>query len=193
MSFASTLLLAFAMSIDAFAVAISKGAALHRPRLREALRTGLIFGGIEALTPVIGWMLGRVAAPYLVDWDHWIAFSLLAFLGGRMLYAGFSQPEKAESLTRAKKRKHPFWLLAATAFATSIDALMVGVGLALLDVNIFSTATVIGLATMIMVTAGVMLGRMLGSVVGRRAECFGGVVLIGLGALILAEHTGMIN
>src|ERR1700709_1229144 len=77
MNIASTLLLGFAMSTDAFAAAIGKGAALNRPRMREALKTGLIFGVIEAITPLVGCALGKAAAPYVASWDHWIAFSLL--------------------------------------------------------------------------------------------------------------------
>jgi putative Mn2+ efflux pump MntP len=84
MNIASTLLLAFAMSTDAFAAAVGKGATLRRPRIREALRTGLIFGVIEAITPLVGWVLGKAAAPHVASWDHWIAFSLLFVLGAHM-------------------------------------------------------------------------------------------------------------
>jgi putative Mn2+ efflux pump MntP len=186
MNIASTLLLAVAMSTDAFAAAVGKGAALHRPRMREALKTGLIFGVIEALTPLVGWALGKAAAPYVTSWDHWIAFGLLAVLGLRMIQSGFKTPEPHAE----KPDKHGFWLLALTGFATSIDAMAVGAGLAFIDVNIFSTAATIGLATMIMVTLGVMVGRFLGAVVGQRAEIAGGVILVGIGSLILAEHLG---
>jgi putative Mn2+ efflux pump MntP len=179
----ATVFLAFAMSADAFAAAIGKGATLHRPNLREALRTGLIFGVIEALTPLVGWLLGRAAAQYVSEWDHWIAFALLSVLGARMVFAGLSSREEEE-----KPTSHSFWELALTGFATSIDAMAVGAGLAFVDVNIVSTATVIGLATMGMVTIGVMLGRVLGRVAGKRAELVGGVVLIGIGTSILAEH-----
>jgi putative Mn2+ efflux pump MntP len=186
MNFASTALLALAMSTDAFAAALGKGAALHKPHLREALRTGLIFGVIEALTPVIGWGLGQVAAPYVSAWDHWIAFALLGVLGLRMIRAGLSQPEAEVT----KPASHSFWLLAITGFATSIDAMVVGVGLAFMDANIVVTAAAIGLATFAMVTIGVMLGRVLGVIAGRRAELIGGVILIGIGCLILYEHLG---
>jgi manganese efflux pump family protein len=183
MSPVATLFLAFAMSTDAFAAAIGKGATLHRPNLREAIRTGLIFGVIEALTPLAGWLLGRAAAQYVSEWDHWIAFALLSVLGARMIFAGLSSREEEE-----KPTSHSFWALALTGFATSIDAMAVGAGLAFVDVNIFSTATVIGLATMVMTMIGVMLGRVLGRVAGKRAELVGGVVLIGIGVSILAEH-----
>lgn len=172
------------MSTDAFAAAIGKGATLQRPRWSEAIRTGLIFGVIEALTPLAGWFLGKAAAQYVSAWDHWIAFTLLFMLGTRMVVNSFSAKEVVEQ----KPSTHSFWLLALTGFATSIDAMAVGAGLAFVDVNIYSTAAAIGLATMAMVTIGVMLGRIVGHVVGRRAEMAGGVVLIGIGSAILAEH-----
>ena len=182
----STVLLALAMSTDAFAAAVGKGATLHRPQFREALRTGAIFGVIEGLTPLIGWALGIAAAQYVVEWDHWIAFTLLSLLGLRMIHAGLRTPELVES----KPQSHPFWLLATTGFATSIDAMAVGVGLAFLNVNILETAAAIGLATFVMVTLGVMVGRVLGVVAGKRAEIVGGLVLIGIGSYILFEHLG---
>jgi putative Mn2+ efflux pump MntP len=185
----ATLLLAFAMSTDAFAASIGKGATLHRPRWREAIRTGLIFGVIEALTPIVGWFLGKAAAQYVSAWDHWIAFILLGALGGRMIFNSFKTVEDEEE----KPASHSFWLLALTGFATSIDAMAVGAGLAFVDVNIFSTAAAIGLATATMVTIGVMVGRVVGAIVGRRAECAGGIILIGIGALILAEHLKLIG
>lgn len=186
MNFAATAALALAMSTDAFAAAIGKGAALQRPHLREALRTGLIFGTIEGLTPLIGWLLGRVAAPYVEAWDHWIAFVLLAILGARMVREGFSEPEVEED----KPESHSFWLLAITGFATSIDAMAVGVGLVFIGADIAVTAAAIGFSTFVMVTIGVMLGRGLGAMVGKRAELLGGLVLIAIGSLILYEHIG---
>lgn len=181
----SIALLALAMSTDAFAAAVGKGSALQRPRWREALRTGAIFGVIEALTPVVGWALGLAAASYVEAWDHWIAFVLLAGLGLRMVFAGFvSTDEDAQE----KPHRHGFWLLALTGFATSIDAMVVGVGLAFLNVNILPVAAAIGLTTFVMVTFGVMVGKVLGALAGKRAEMLGGLVLIGIGSIILVEH-----
>jgi putative Mn2+ efflux pump MntP len=179
----ATLFLAFAMSTDAFAAAIGKGITLHRPNLREALRTGLIFGVIEALTPLAGWFLGKAATRYVSASDHWIAFGLLFVLGARMIFNGLSSETKG-----AKVASHSFWLLALTGFATSIDAMAVGAGLAFADADIYSTAMAIGFATTAMVTLGVMLGRVVGHVAGQRAEMMGGVVLIGIGLTILLEH-----
>jgi putative Mn2+ efflux pump MntP len=180
----SLIFLALAMSTDAFAAAIGKGSSLHKPRLTEALRTGLIFGVIEAITPIIGWGIGQAASRFVESWDHWIAFFLLLVLGLHMIYNGFKHDEDEEQ----KPEQHSFWILAVTAFATSIDALAVGVGLAFVNVNIVVAALAIGTATTIMVTAGVMLGRVLGNVVGKRAEIVGGVVLMLIGATILYEH-----
>jgi putative Mn2+ efflux pump MntP len=189
MNLAATAVLSLAMSTDAFAAAVGKGAALDKPPLREALRTGLIFGIIEGVTPIIGWALGQVAAPYVSAWDHWIAFALLGLLGLRMIWAGFSEPKPGVS----KPTSHSFWILAVTGFATSIDAMVVGVGLAIMGADILMTAAAIGLSTFIMVTIGVMLGRVLGVIAGRRAEVVGGVLLIGIGCLILYEHIGKVS
>ena len=186
MNFAATALLSLAMSTDAFAAAVGKGAALHRPHLREALRTGLIFGVIEGVTPVIGWLLGQLAAPYVSAWDHWIAFVLLGGIGAMMVRKGLSADAEEEE----KPGSHSFWLLAVTGFATSIDAMVVGAGLAIMDADIGIVAAAIGFSTFVMVTIGVMLGRVLGLIAGKRAEIAGGIILIGIGALILVEHLG---
>lgn len=181
----SILLLGFAMSTDAFAAAIGKGAGMIRPRLSQALRVGLIFGVIEAITPLIGWLLGKSAARYIVEWDHWIAFALLLVLGLHMIWNAL-KPETDEPVDEA--RKHGLAALALTGVSTSIDALAVGVGLAFVDTPIIVVSAVIGLCTFGMVTLGVMLGRVLGDVVGKRAEIMGGVILIGVGAAIVYEH-----
>lgn len=184
MTFISTMVLALAMSTDAFAAAVGKGMALQRPRISEAVRTGLIFGVIEALTPLIGWALGSIAAEFVADWDHWIAFGLLLILGSLMIIKSLRN-ERDEP---TPVMRHSFWLLAATGFATSIDAMAVGVSLAFIDNNILITAAAIGCATMLMVTLGVMLGRLIGVVAGKWAEIIGGLALIGIGSAILYEH-----
>lgn len=178
------LFLALAMSTDAFAAAIAKGASLNHPRFTEALRIGLIFGLIEAITPLIGWLIGKSASSYVEAWDHWIAFSLLLALGLHMIYEGL----KPGATENRKPGTRPVFRLCLTAVGTSIDALAVGVGLAFVDVNIWLAAALIGSATAVMVTLGVMLGRVVGSVLGHRAEIFGGVTLIAVGGWILASH-----
>lgn len=189
MSFISIALLSLALSTDAFAAAIGKGTALQKPRWSEALRTGAIFGAIEAITPVIGWALGLTASNYVKASDHWIAFVVLVGLGLRMVYRGFKAPTvlKEEKLTR-----HPFWLLALTGFATSIDAMAVGVGLAFINVDVLPVAAAIGFTTFVAVTAGVMVGHALGAVAGKWAGICGGILLAGIGAAILVEHLGAV-
>jgi putative Mn2+ efflux pump MntP len=175
------------MSTDAFAAAIGKGSSLHKPHFFEALRTGLIFGVIEGTTPLIGWGIGQVATQFVESWDHWIAFTLLLALGLHMIHNGIKHDDEDQEQA-VKPSQHSFFILAITAFATSIDALAVGVGLAFVDVNIWVAALAIGLATTTMVTIGMLLGRVLGSVVGKRAEIIGGIVLILVGTTILYEH-----
>lgn len=185
MNLSATILLAFGMSMDAFAVSISKGATLHKPKFSEALRTGLIFGCVEAITPLVGWGMGMLASQFVLEWNHWIAFVLLVFLGGRMLIEGCrGSTDEAEEAPR----RHGFWLLVTTAIATSLDAMAVGVGLAFLQVNIVLTALAIGCATLVMTTIGMMVGRFIGPLLGKRAEILGGIVLIGIGVQILWSH-----
>ncbi|MCM6404634.1 manganese efflux pump MntP [Klebsiella pneumoniae] len=185
MNLSATILLAFGMSMDAFAASIGKGATLHKPKFSEAVRTGLIFGAIETLTPLVGWGLGMLASQFILEWNHWIAFILLVFLGGRMIVEGFrgDNDEAWEA-----PHRHGFWLLVTTAFATSLDAMAVGVGLAFLQVSIVTTALAIGCATFIMSTLGMMVGRFIGPLLGKRAEILGGIVLIGIGSEILWSH-----
>lgn len=183
----SIFLLGIAMSTDAFAAAVGKGAAMRAPRLRDALRAGVIFGVIEGLTPLIGWALGTAATPYVRAWDHWIAFALLVLLGLRMIRAGLRDGDAAADAAAAPLR-HGLWALAATGLATSIDALAVGVGLAFVDVRIVVVALTIGSTTLVLVTLGILLGRALGAFAGKRAEIVGGALLIAIGATILHQH-----
>lgn len=182
----SILLIGLAMSTDAFAAALGKGAAMCRPRWSEALRIGLIFGVVEAITPLIGWFLGSAASRYIEAWDHWIAFGLLSALGVHMIHKALTDGDDAEAATAS--RNGGLLMVALAGLATSIDAMAVGVGLAFVEVNILIVAAAIGLCTLIMVTLGVMLGRALGKLIGKRAEMAGGVVLILVGATIFYEH-----
>jgi len=174
--------LAVSMSIDAFIASVGKGAATRRPSLGHAIRTGALFGLVETITPLIGWAAGVAASRYVAAVDHWIAFCLLAVVGGRMMLQAWTRAEEEE----APSASH--WSTLATAIGTSLDAMAVGVSLAFVDVNIFLIASAIGLATMVMSSTGVLAGRYLGQRFGRIAETFGGCALFGLGALILYEH-----
>ncbi len=172
--------------MDAFSVAIAKGTTVRDMTLVRALKYGLLFGVVEGLAPVVGWLLGQVASQWIADYDHWIGFGLLTLLGLRCIYeALFGEHEEAADT----KAKHGggFWLF-ITAIATSIDAMVVGVSLAFLQVNIWLAAIMIGLATTIMSASGLYLGRRLGEHFGQKAMIAGGVVLMAIGAWILASH-----
>jgi manganese efflux pump family protein len=185
----SIVLLGLAMSTDAFAAALGKGAGMGRVRLPDALRIGLIFGVVEGVTPVIGWLLGAAASKYIEAWDHWVAFGLLTVLGLHMIYKAVTDENEPElEAVTAGGKGGRLMTVALAGLATSIDAMAVGVGLAFVDVNIWVVASVIGLCTFTMVSIGVMAGRALGTLIGKRAEMLGGVILIVVGAAVLYEH-----
>ncbi len=182
------LILSLSMSTDAFAAAVGRGAA-HRPTLAQALKAGLVFGVIEAITPILGWSLGTLAAGYVEAIDHWIAFALLALVGGHMIRASFADDGAEDDNI---PRKAGALALVATAIGTSIDAAAVGVGLAFIGVNIWVVAASIGLSTFILTTIGMLIGKAVGAKFGKQAELLGGVALIGIGCAILADHMGWI-
>jgi putative Mn2+ efflux pump MntP len=157
-------------------------AALDNPKISEALRTGAVFGIIEAMTPLIGWAAGVAASGLVQSIDHWIAFCLLAAVGGRMVY------EALWSNNRIERTGRSLGVLAAAAVGTSLDAMAVGVSLAFLDVNIVVIALAVGLATFVLTTSGTLIGRYVGQQFGRFAEVAAGVALVLIGTAILIEH-----
>ena len=181
-------ILSLSLSTDAFAAAVGRGAA-QRPTWPAAVRAGLVFGVIEAITPIIGWGLGMIAAGLVERIDHWIAFGLLAAVGAKMIHEGLKKSDDEN----AAPRRGGLWPLIATAVGTSIDAAAVGVGLAFIGVNIWIIALSIGFTTFVLTTVGMRIGAAVGVRFGKAAEIIGGVALIGIGSLILAEHTGMLS
>ncbi len=175
------LLLALALAMDAFAVALTQGAKF-RPDGRGGLAIALTFGVFQGVMPLIGWWIGAVAFAYVEAVDHWIAFGLLTFLGVRMLGGHVGEEEAARSLTGRA--------LLLAGVATSIDALAAGITLPTLAVAPLIAAALIGGVTFIMSGAAVWLGRVAGDRWGKWAERAGGVILIALGCKILAEHMG---
>lgn len=184
----STMAIAFSLSTDAFAASVSKGAALHKPRWTDALRTGLVFGSVEAATPFLGWLIGLLASSYVAAVNHWIAFILLGVLGLKMAWSGLTRP--AGTLL---PHGHSVRMLVLTAIGTSMDAMAVGMTLALVDASIVVMALATGLATCLMTTTGLMIGRMAGERFGRAAEVLGGLVLVAVGTSILASHLGLFD
>lgn len=184
----SIAVLSLSMSADAFAAAVGRGA-VQRPTFSASVRAGLVFGVIETLTPLIGWAIGLAAAGFVQSIDHWIAFGLLAVVGGKMVWeAARRDPNEVE----ADLPRTGMLALIATAVGTSIDAAAVGVSLAFLGANILVIALSIGLTTFVLATIGMLIGRAAGARLGSIVELIGGLLLIGLGLKILLEHLGYI-
>ena len=184
MSFWALFLIALGVSADAFAVALTKGLHMRRFDLRNAVVIAVTFGLFQAVMPLVGWVLGSQFAAYIRDFDHWIAFALLALVGGKMLWEAFSSHADDE---KDFDRLDPKQLL-VLALATSIDALAVGVTLAFVDVSIVGAVALIGVTTLVLAFVGVVVGRRVGARFGKPAEIAGGVILILIGARILFDH-----
>lgn len=196
MSPLSITVLAFSMSADACAAAMARGATT-KPSFLQAAKGGLVFGIIETVTPLLGWMLGLAASAYITAIDHWIAFGLLSLVGGKMaLNAGQrlvarGSVDETDTDEVVSKQKGMLALI-LTAFATSIDAAAVGVTLAFVDVNIVSVALAIGLTTFVLATGGLMIGKIVGVKFGPVVELIGGLGLMAIGTGILLDHTGIL-
>ncbi len=178
-------LIAVSLALDAFAVSVSSGISVKGFGWRQAVKMGLYFGFFQFAMPLIGWFLGSSVSGYIKAFDHWIAFVLLAVIGGRMvwgaLHSACGECEEAPGDLTARR-------LIVLAIATSIDALAVGVSMAFMDVNILASAVVIGVVAFVLSVVGGLLGRRLGCLFQRRAELVGGLVLVAIGIKILAEH-----
>lgn len=188
LSFIELFLIGVGLSMDAFAVAICKGLGMRRVNVAHAIVIALFFGGFQALMPLIGWVLGSQFAAFIEPVDHWIAFFLLAFVGGKMLWDAFREDE--EEL--ADSGKLDIAELLMLAIATSIDAFAVGIGFAFLRVEILPAIGIIGVTTFLLSLAGVVIGNQFGARYEKVSTIVGGVVLIAIGLKILLEHLGML-
>ena len=186
MGIAELFLIAVGLSMDAFAVSVCKGLSVKRLQIKHAMLAGLYFGGFQFLMPVIGWLLGSRFEHLITSIDHWIAFVLLAFIGGGMLRESF---DKAEELNDDFGIKTMLLL----AVATSIDALAVGITFAFLSVDIIPAAGLIGVTTFLLSCGGIAIGHVFGAKYKAGAERAGGVILILIGLKILLEHLGIIS
>ena len=186
MSFVELLLVAVGLSMDAFAVAVCRGLEMRRIDYRQALLIAVFFGGFQALMPAVGYLLGAGFEHYISSFDHWIAFALLAFIGGKMIWEAVQGGEEEHPQQLGLK------LLLMMAIATSIDALAVGITFAFLQMDILPSAATIGVTTCILSFAGVCAGNRFGARYKKKAEVVGGVVLVLIGVKILLEHLGVI-
>lgn len=192
MGYIELLLLGVGLSMDAFAVAVCKGLGMKRVNYRHAVVIALFFGAFQALMPLIGWALGTQFESLVTPVDHWIAFALLAFIGGKMLWDAFHEENEKNTAAEGQSAHLNLRELTLLAVATSIDALAVGITFAFLQVNIVFAVTVIGVTTFVLSLMGVIVGNQFGSRFERPATIVGGAVLILLGFKILLEHLGIL-
>lgn len=174
------------LSMDAFAASVCRGLKMKRINLGRMAVIALLFGGFQAVMPIIGWMAGKRFEEYIVSADHWIAFILLLLIGGKMIYDSFNNSDDISDDFNIKE-------LLALAMATSIDALAVGVTFAFMQTDILISASIIGATTFVLSAAGVFIGSRFGAAYKNKALAAGGTILILIGVKILLEHLGVIE
>lgn len=186
MGFIELLLIAVGLSMDAFAVSVCKGLSVKKVGVKHAALAGLYFGGFQFLMPVIGYLLGFRFESVIESIDHWVAFVLLAFIGGNMIKESFGKGEELNDDFGVKT-------MLLMAIATSIDALAVGITFAFLEVQILPAAGLIGVTTFLLSFVGIYIGNAFGTRYKSRAELAGGIILVVIGVKILLEHLGVIS
>ncbi len=186
MDYVALVLISVGLAMDAFAVSICKGLAMRRPTVGQMVIVGLWFGVFQAVMPIIGYALGSAVYDLISDFDHWVAFILLALIGLNMIRESLSKGEEDVDDSLA------FRTMLFLAIATSIDALAVGISLAMDGGNIYVSAAVIGIITFLISAVGVRIGAVFGNRYGKHAEMAGGIILIVIGLKILLEHTGVL-
>jgi len=177
------ILISISLAMDCFAVSITGGANISKPKISNALKVGISFGFFQAIMPLIGWSIGFSFRSLIENVDHWIAFSLLLIIGIKMLYEAF---KKSPGNNKTNITRLPILLI--LSIATSIDALVVGISLSILDVSIYLSILIIGLFAFVFSVSGYYLGHRIGKVVGNKVEIIGGIILMGIGIKILIEH-----
>jgi len=188
-SIVELVLIAVGLSMDAFAVSVGKGLGMRRREHLQAFVLAGAFGLFQGLMPLIGWLVGSQFASAITAYDHWIAFGLLAIVGGRMLWGAFQPDADEESPSRTGLGLREILVLAV---ATSIDALAAGVGFAFMRLDIWVTVAMIAVITGVLSFLGVVLGHQFGSRFEKPAEIAGGIILVGIGLKILLEHLGIL-
>ena len=186
MGFIELLLIAVGLSMDAFAVSVCKGLSVKKVGVKHAALAGLYFGGFQFLMPVIGYLLGFRFESVIESIDHWVAFVLLAFIGGNMIKESFGKAEELNDDFSVKT-------MLLMAIATSIDALAVGITFAFLEVQILPAAGLIGVTTFLLSFVGIYIGNAFGTRYNSKAELAGGIILVVIGVKILLEHLGIIS
>ncbi|MBQ9950257.1 MAG: manganese efflux pump [Clostridia bacterium] len=190
-TFGLFLLSGIGLAMDAFAVCICKGLSMKKVKFTRAAVIALFMGGFQALMPSLGWLLGSRFEQYIKNYDHWIAFVLLGIIGGKMLFEALTEKDRTVETAKTDYELNIKELF-VLAFATSIDALAVGISFACLNYSILHAVAVIGTVTFIIALAGVYIGNFFGIRFKRKAEIAGGVILILIGLKILLEHLNII-
>ena len=191
MTFIEILLIGVGLSMDAFAVALSKGLSMRKLNMKAGILIAVFFGFFQAFMPFIGWLVCRNFEKYITRVDHWIVFVLLGFIGIKMIVDAIKDSKKEKKEEKEDQiRVGELFLL---AIATSIDALAVGISFAFLSINIWSSITIIGITTLILSFIGVLIGCKFGARFQTKAQIAGGIILILVGVKILLEHLGVIH
>jgi putative Mn2+ efflux pump MntP len=183
MSFITIIILAVGLGVDAFSVAIGIGASNDKKSWAPVLRLAAAFGIFQFIMPIIGWLAGLTVVEIIASFDHWIAFSLLTLVGGKMIWEGFEKESDEEKADQTRG-----WPLLLLSIATSIDALAVGFSFSVLKNPILFPALIIGIICFVMTTVGMIFGKALAKIFGKKVEIFGGIVLIAIGVKILIDH-----
>lgn len=182
MDFVAIVFIAIGLAMDSFAVSISYGTVLKNFQFREASIMALVMGGFQAVMPVVGWLLAFRFSTYISDFDHWIAFLLLLYLGGKMMYESLKKEETQKTICFNAKT------LLILGIATSIDALAVGISFAFLNISIILPVILIGIIAFVFSFSGVFIGQRFGKLKKINVNFIGGLILIGIGTKILIEH-----
>ena len=183
MTYFELILLSIGLAMDASAVSLGAAASGFASHPRAIFRLAFHFGLFQAVMPGIGWLLGSTVVEYIVNWDHWIAFGLLAIVGGRMIHEGLHPDAERISSDPSKGLT-----LISLSIATSIDALAVGLSFSMLEMDIFIPCLIIGVTTFVLAILAIRLGRVAGEYLGSRVEVLGGLILLGIGVRILYSH-----
>jgi manganese efflux pump family protein len=185
MSILTIIFLAVGLGVDAFSVAIGIGATNSRKSWAPVMRLALAFGLFQFVMPLVGWLAGSTVVDMIQSFDHWMAFGLLALIGGKMIWEGFEKESDGEKADQTRG-----WPLLLLSIATSIDALAVGFSFSLLKAPILFPAAIIGVVCFLMTAVGMVFGKGLARIFGKKVEILGGLVLIAIGVKILLEHLG---
>ena len=183
MSFVTIFILALGLGFDAFSVAIGIGAGSDKKLWVPILRLSAAFGMFQFVMPMIGWLAGLTVVGIVASFDHWIAFALLTLVGGKMIWEGFGKGSDEKKMDRTRG-----WPLLMLSVATSIDALAVGFSFSVLKVPVVFPSIIIGIVCFFMTVAGMLFGKVLAGIFGKKVEIFGGIVLIAIGIKILIDH-----